>query len=130
MLVRSNDHQINRKASFYLAARAALLLKVSPILSQAPSVRERLEREASVLTFQHSDWARAGLVFEQVVVLVIVSNVAAFALSTEERIMANFPHLQTVVISIEWITVAFFTVEYILRLITCGVHDQHRGFVG
>lgn len=63
-------------------------------------------------------------------VLVIVSNVAAFALSTDEEFMAKFPRLHIVVMSIEWATVAFFTVEYILRLATCGVHDQYRGFAG
>lgn len=100
------------------------------IMPQAPSARERKEREASLLTFQHSDWAKAGLLFERVVIVVILINVTAFALSTDEVLMNRVPGLEMGVVLVELVTVGLFTAEYLLRLATCGVHDRFKGFTG
>ena len=64
------------------------------------------------------------------IIVVIITNVTAFALSTEEQLMRDAKFLPPIVAAVELSTVMLFTVEYILRLIACGEHDKFRGFGG
>lgn len=108
----------------------SLALPHASFVSQAPTEAERKRRLASQITYVHSDWAKAGLWFDKFLIFTILLNTLSFAVSTDEDTIAAYPWVKEICYSIEYITVAIFTLEYVVRLAVIGEHDSYRGVMG
>lgn len=123
-----------------LSTRAMLYDFLEP--NRPRTAQERAEKDRARLKYRRSEPAEAGLVFEKCMVALILTNVFSFVLSTvcvirtakwhdaecTESTASGWPG--HVFDAIEVVSVAVFTIEYVLRLLVIGHNDDYEGPLG